>query len=87
MKILAEPIEAIVKFKTKEKPMPYKFRYADKEQLYQEIKIDKILMVEETKMAGIRAFVYRCQSEMNGSMKIYELKYLVSDCRWELYKM
>ncbi|HVI42253.1 MAG TPA: hypothetical protein VM577_16495 [Anaerovoracaceae bacterium] len=87
MKILAEPIEAVVRFKLKEKPMPYKFRYSDKEELYHEVKVDKILMIEETKLAGIRAFVYRCQSEIDGNMKIYELKYLVSDCRWELYKM
>lgn len=87
MKILAEPIEAVVRFKLKEKPIPYKFRYADVDETYHEIKVDKIIMVEETKMAGIRAFVYRCQSEIDGTMKLYELKYLVSDCRWELYKM
>lgn len=80
-------MEAIVKFRTKEKPIPYKFRYADKEDRYHEVKVDKILMVEETKIAGIRAFIYRCQSEINGAMKLYELKYLMSDCRWELYKM
>lgn len=87
MRILAEPVEAIVKFRTKEKPIPYKFRYADKEAMYHEVRVDKILMVEKTKTAGIRGFVYRCQSEINGTMKLYELKYLVSDCRWELYKM
>jgi hypothetical protein len=87
MKILAEPIDAVVKFKGKEKPLPYKFRYSDKEELYHEVKIDKVLMIEETKTAGIKAFVYLCQSEINGTVKLYELKYLISDCRWELYKM
>lgn len=87
MKILAEPIEAIVKFKSKEKPIPYKFRYTDREEMSHEVKVERILMVEETKLAGIRAFIYRCQSEINGTLKLYELKYLVSDCRWELYKM
>ena len=87
MKILAEPIDAIVKFKGKEKPTPYKFRYSDKEEVYREIKIDKILMVEETKMAGVKSIVYLCQSEIEGATKLYELKYLISDYRWELYKM
>ncbi len=87
MKILAEPIDAIVKFIGKDKPMPYKFRYADKEGLYHEIKIDKIIMVEEIKLAGIRAIVYCCQSSFSGEMRLYELKYLIADCRWELYKM
>lgn len=87
MKILAEPIDTVVKFKGREKPMPYKFRYVDKEEVYHEIKVDKILMVEEIKLAGIRSLKYLCQSEINGMVKLYELKYLISDCRWELYKM
>jgi len=87
MKILAEPIDAIVKFKGKEKPTPYKFRYSDKDEVYHEIKIDKILMVEETKLAGIKSIIYLCQSEIQGVAKLYELKYIISDYRWELYKM
>lgn len=87
MKILAEPIEAAVWFKSKEKPHPVKFRYCDREGLTRRVNVDKVISVEEVKMAGIRAFVYRCQSEIDGTMKVYELKYLVSDCRWELYKM
>lgn len=87
MKILAEPIEAAVWFKSKEKPHPVKFRYSDGAGLVRKVNVDKIISVDEIKTAGIRAFVYRCQSEIDGSMKLYELKYLVSDCRWELYKM
>jgi len=87
MKILSEPIDAIVKFKGREKPMPYKFRYIDRDRVPHEIMIDQILLVEETKIAGVRAFVYRCQSEIDGVCRLYELKYLISDCRWELYKM
>lgn len=87
MKILSEPIDAIVRFKGKEKPVPYKFRYSDKEDACHEIRIDNVLMVEETKIAGVRAFIYLCQSEIDGISKLYELKYIISDCRWELYKM
>lgn len=87
MKILAEPIEAAVWFKSKKKPHPIKFRYSDREGLIRKVNVDKIISIDEVKIAGIRAFVYRCQSEMDGAMKAYELKYLVDDCRWELYKM
>lgn len=87
MKILAEPIEAAVWFKSKEKPHPVKFRYSGGDGLLRKVNVDKIISVDEIKTAGIRAFVYRCQSEIDGAMKVYELKYLVSDCRWELYKM
>lgn len=86
MRILAEPIDAIVKFKGGEKPRPYKFRYLS-DDTYHEVKVDKIIMVEEARIAGIRSFKYLCQSEIEGTVKLYELKYLIEDCRWELYKM
>jgi len=87
MKILAAPIEAAVWFKLKEKPQPVKFRFEDGDGVIREIKIDRVQQVEEIKTAGVKAFVYRCQSQMNGVEKIYELKYIVNECRWELYKM
>lgn len=87
MKIVAEPIDAIVKFKGKEKPIPYKFRYVDKDQVYHEIKVDKILTIEEAMLAGIRSIKYLCQSEIGDIIRLYELKYIISDYRWELYKM
>lgn len=51
MKILSEPIDALVKFKGREKPIPYKFRYLDEEEVY------------------------------------HEIKYIIGECRWELYKI
>ncbi len=87
MKILAEPIDAVVKFTGKEKPIPFKFRYVDKGGRQFTVRVDKILMCEETRTAGVRTFIYRCQSIVAGAERLYELKYLVQDCRWELYKM
>lgn len=87
MKILAEPIDAIVIFKGKNKPKPFKFKYRDNNEVIHEIRIDKILQEEETKIAGIKAFIYRCQSEIDGVIKVYELKYRIDECKWELYKM
>lgn len=87
MKIIAEPIDALVLFRGKDIPKPYKFRYEEKNGTLREIRIDKILQTEEVKPAGIKALVYRCQSEVNGAALLYELKYLIGECRWELYKM
>jgi len=87
MKILAKPIEAAVWFKSNEKPHPVKFRYIDLEGQVQYVNVDNIIDIKETKMAGIKAFVYRCQSDISGTLMVYELKYLVNECRWELYKM
>ncbi len=87
MKILAEPIDTLVMFKGREKPIPYKFKYVDYEGIKQEIKIDRILHTEERKLAGVRAFIYSCQSIIGNEQKRYELKYIVGEYRWELYKM
>lgn len=87
MRIVAKPIDAIVKFKGTDKPIPYKFRYEDAEGHYREVKIDKIISTEEFKIAGIRTFIYCCQSNINQEEKLYELKYILQNCRWELYKV
>ena len=87
MKIIAEPIDALVMFRGKDKPRPYKFRYSDEASDLHEVKIDKVLQVDEVKTAGIKALVYRCQSEIDGLQTLYELKYIIEYCRWELYKM
>ena len=49
MKILAEPIEAAVWFKSKEKPHPVKFRYSDSDGLLRKVNVDKIISVDEIK--------------------------------------
>ena len=85
MKILAEPIDAIVKFtKGKVHPVPYKFRFTDEEQRNHEIKIDKIITVTESKLAGIQSDIYLCQGGIDGVARLYELKNLVTDCIWIL---
>ena len=87
MKIVAESIDALVLFKGKEKPMPYRFKYIDSDGTRKEIRVDKILHTEETKLAGVRAYIYSCQSLIGNEEKRYELKYNVADCCWELYKI
>lgn len=87
MKIIAEPIDVIAKFIRKEKPDPVKFRYTDEKGNEKEIKVDKVLEVEEVREAGIKAYVYRCQSKIDGDIKRYELKYIIVKCQWELFKM
>lgn len=87
MKIVAEPIDAVVLFKGKDKPIPYKFKYTDCVGERYEVKIGKILSSEERKTAGMRTYIYNCQSVINDIEKRFELKYIIHECRWELYKI
>ncbi len=87
MKIIGDGIDAIVKFKGKNKPEPIKFSIADSDGAGRVIKVDKVICVEEDNSAGIKSYVYRCQSQIEGELKLYELKYYIQDCRWVLYKI
>ena len=50
------------------------------------VNVDKVVSSEAVRPAGMDAFIFRCQSEIRGVMKQYELAYRVKPHRWELYK-
>ena len=94
MKIVAEPVDMIAKFASgsrrcdgSEKPLPCKFRYTDLAGISREIHVDRIISSELAVSGGVRAYIYRCQSIVENIEKIYELKYVIGECRWELYKI
>lgn len=87
MRIVSKPIEMIAHFKDKNIPQPLKFRLKNTDSSYSIIKVDCVTETREEKLAGIRAYVYRCQSFIKNSEKVYELKYIIEDCKWVLYKM
>ena len=87
MKLLMRPIDAIVVFKGSGKPLPYKFRYTDSDGSSREVYVKRILTATEERVAGMPTYFYDCQSDFNGSEKRYQLKYVIPECRWELYKL
>lgn len=87
MKVLMKPIEMIAWFKKDGLPTPMKFKMMDEENCDIAVKVDKILVREEEKLAGNRMLVYKCQSMMNDVERLYELKYEINTCKWFLYKI
>jgi len=87
MKIVAKPIDMIAVFKGSGRPLPYKFRFRDEDGSEREVRVDQILLAEERRIAGIQTILYDCQSTAGDVEKRYQLKYLVRECRWELYKI
>ena len=81
MKILSTPIEVLAHFETSGKPKPLRFTLNG-----QEIKI-QVLSVTEEKLAGNRMLIFRCQSEIGGVLKPFEIKYEIGTCKWYLWKM
>lgn len=87
MKILAQPVDIIVKFIVKEKPTPIKFRYQNDDGKEIEIKIDKVIKIEEIREVGFKTYIYHCQSKIGGVDRRLELKYILDKCSWQLFKM
>ena len=82
MKVVAEPVDVVAKFITKEKPEPVKFRYQDKE-----IKIAQVIKVEEIREVGFKTYLYHCQGLISGTERRFELKYRLDNCSWQLFKI
>lgn len=87
MKILSKEIDAIVIFKKGEVPLPYKFKYSEENEEKEEIKIDRIIKTEKRRITGIETIIYFCQSRIGDKLIQYELKYIIGECRWVLYKL
>lgn len=87
MKIVALPVDTVAVFLRGKHPAPYKFKYEDREGLRKEVRVDQILEMETRKFGGVETIIYRCQSTIEGMELRYELKYILKDARWELYKI
>ena len=81
------PVDMVASFPRGKPPVPRKFRIERSDGQFSSISVDRILSVEKRKTAGVEAYVYQCQSLLDGIEKPYELKYAVSLCSWELYKL
>lgn len=82
MKTRAVPIQVLAHFEENGTPHPLRMKLADKE-----IKIEQIVSTTEEKLAGNRMLIFRCQSEIDGELRPFEIKYELSTCKWFLWKM
>ena len=82
MKILSTPIEVLAHFDNDGTPHPIRFKLADKE-----IKIEQVVSVTEERLAGNKMMIFRCQSEIDGGLRPFEIKFEVGTCKWFLWKM
>lgn len=87
MKVLMKPIEMIAWFTKDEFPIPLRYRLTDENMADKVIKVNRILFKEEEKIAGNRMILYRCESIINDTQRVFELKYDISTCKWFLFKM
>lgn len=82
MKIIAKPIDVLAVFKAGKKPQPCRIKIIENEELL-EIPIEKISNMELSNLAGIPCIIYCCQ----GGGRLFDLKYIINKCEWQLYRI
>lgn len=86
MKIVAKPIEVISWFTEEGIPRPLKLRIKNKNK-WDVLKIDEVVDKRVERLAGNEMYVFTCNSNIDGSKKIYDLKFEIETCKWMLFKM
>lgn len=76
MKTQMTPIEVLAHFDNDGTPHPIRFKLADKK-----IKIEQVVSVVEEKLAGNKMLCFRCQSEIGGELKPFEIKFELGTCK------
>ena len=87
MKVYMKPIKMISVTEENGVQTPLKFQMRDENKEIITIKINTICLRDEEKLAGNKMYIFRCQSEIDGTIKTYEIKYELASCKWYLYKI
>ena len=87
MRVIAKPIEMVLWNDINGKMNPVRFKIANEDESISVIKIDKVLTIDKERLAGNNMLVYKCQSVIKESERLYELKYEFSSCKWILWKL
>jgi hypothetical protein len=82
MKLLMSPIEMIAWFDIPGTPRPIRFKHKGTV-----VKVEQILKMSEEKLAGNRVRIYECQSNIDGQLRRFELKFELMTSKWYLYKI
>jgi len=87
LKLWMKPVEMICVNGCDGKIRPLKFKWIDEEGMPRVIKIDRILTVEEEKLAGNRMLVFAVQSCIDQEDRRFEMKYETKSMTWYLSRM
>lgn len=86
MKLLNKPIDVLVIFYNAKVPIPYRFKFEDKDDI-RYVKVDRIIKQTDMRLAGVQCVVYQCQSIIDGMEVRYEIKFVIDKMQWLLWKM
>ncbi|GAB6171976.1 hypothetical protein JCM15765_14540 [Paradesulfitobacterium aromaticivorans] len=82
-----KPVEMIALFDKEGKPWPLKYKIQEWDEGEIVVKVDRVITRTEEKLAGNRMIIFSCQSEVDGVLRPFELKFEVQTCKWYLWRM
>jgi len=86
MKVCTKSIKMIAYFEEDGKIIPIRFKIEEDDKC-QVVKIEKIISTDKEKLCGNIAYVFTCNVIINGIQKTCEIKYLVEECKWIIFKI
>ena len=86
MKVLSKPIEMIAHFDKNGKIKPIRFKI-EENNICKVVKIEKIISTDKEKLCGNISYVFTCNVIIDGILKICEIKYLIEECKWIIFKI
>ena len=86
MKVVSKSIDMIAWFQENGKIRPLKFKLEESGNC-EIIKVDQVINAQTEKFAGNVMQVFDCQSEIDGELRRYQLKYEIETTRWILFKI
>lgn len=86
MKVVNKNIEMIALFKEGE-PRPIRLRITDEMGELQVYRIDQILSKGIKKVDNQNIWAFNCFIIVNGMKRLCEIRYILSETRWVLYKI
>ncbi len=87
MKVVNIPIDVLTWTDKDGSIHPTRFRMQMDDESFSTFNINKVSSSEKIKQAGLPIIIYRCQSVIGYIEKIFELKYLPTECKWVLWRI
>jgi len=87
MNFVEKKIDVITHHTTTGEMRPIRFQITLEDETKKAFNIDQILKVNKLKKNRKLIRLYTCKTMINDTLRVFELKYYVSEHRWELYKI
>ena len=87
MKVVAKPIEVVSYTDNKGDLKPLRIRIQNDDETLKVIRVDKVITKQTEKLAGNYMLVFKCESLIDNTSRLFEIKYELQTCKWILFKI